>query len=291
MKRLFARLGWSSSLPLALLLVPVIAILIAAEVDAQCGSSASSCKNCHEVNAKAPVNTVGDWHVSHAFGDFCEFCHAGNVQAPDEATAHEGMIAPLSDPKGSCQSCHADDYMEKAAVYAKVLNVELVTSGSASTTSEPAATVVPASAGSAPTALPPTSVPVEVRAAISNQSGGEIVVDDPNMVDYVLRYHEIVLGERPVNQGNVILVALIALVLVGGGGFVAYNELRLRLAASGTKKVAGEYPADVIDMLPAIAELKTETRRSLRSILSQPKKTDKVLSAVDKLVSDDDAKE
>ena len=28
-----------------------------------------------------PVANNGDWHKVHAFGDFCEFCHAGNVQA------------------------------------------------------------------------------------------------------------------------------------------------------------------------------------------------------------------
>ncbi|MCB8981602.1 MAG: hypothetical protein H6657_29695, partial [Ardenticatenaceae bacterium] len=57
--------------------------------NAQCGSSASSCKNCHEVQAVDPVNNDGtSWHEAHAFGDFCEFCHAGNVQATDEAGAH-----------------------------------------------------------------------------------------------------------------------------------------------------------------------------------------------------------
>jgi len=93
--------------------------------NAQCGTSASSCKNCHEVNAKHPVNASGEWHVSHAFGDFCSFCHAGNVQATDEKEAHEGMIDPLSDPKGSCASCHADDYQKKAEVYATALGAKI----------------------------------------------------------------------------------------------------------------------------------------------------------------------
>ena len=76
----------------------VIAVVILAwprQADAQCGSSASSCKNCHEVQGEYPVNASGDWHISHAFGDFCEFCHAGNVQATEMEAAHTGMVLSL----------------------------------------------------------------------------------------------------------------------------------------------------------------------------------------------------
>ena len=53
---------------------------------AQCGSSASSCKNCHEVQGQDAVNADGTgWHQSHAFGDFCYICHAGNNQSMDTA--------------------------------------------------------------------------------------------------------------------------------------------------------------------------------------------------------------
>ncbi len=50
-----------------------------------------------------PVNSDGTaWHTSHAFGDFCYICHAGNNQAKEktEATRHG---PPLSDLKASCQ--------------------------------------------------------------------------------------------------------------------------------------------------------------------------------------------
>ena len=63
----------------------------ATPVNAQCGSQASSCKNCHEVQGEDPVNNDGTaWHPSHAFGDFCYICHAGNNQAIDKAEAHTG---------------------------------------------------------------------------------------------------------------------------------------------------------------------------------------------------------
>ncbi len=69
---------------------------------AQCGSSASSCKNCHEVKKQDPVNSKGEWHTAHAFGDFCESCHGGNVKGKDEASAHTGLVDPRSDVKASC---------------------------------------------------------------------------------------------------------------------------------------------------------------------------------------------
>ena len=70
---------------------------------AQCGSQVSSCKNCHEVQEKKPVNNDGTpWHTSHAFGDFCYICHGGNQQATDETAAHTGLVSPLSDIQASC---------------------------------------------------------------------------------------------------------------------------------------------------------------------------------------------
>jgi len=74
----------------------------ATPASAQCGSQASSCKNCHEVQGEMSVNSDGTaWHQSHAFGDFCYICHAGNNQAKDKVEAHTGMVAPLSDIKAS----------------------------------------------------------------------------------------------------------------------------------------------------------------------------------------------
>ena len=76
-----------------------------------------------------------------------------------------------------------------------------------------------------------------------------------------------------------------------GGGFVIINEIRLSNASAAMKKVEGEYPADVVEMLPAIAGLKAGSRKSLKNILNNPKKTDKVLGVIDTLVSDDSTQE
>jgi hypothetical protein len=163
---------------------------------AQCGSQASSCKNCHEVKGEDPVNTKGDWHVSHAFGDFCEFCHGGNVQAPDKAAAHEGLIDPFSDVKANCSSCHADDYQTRAEKYATALGVTI----GAGNTKPPASMESGSATGpSQPPAQQPTAQPVQETAP------------KPAMVLPSSNKTEIVDYAQPANQmnmGNVIVALL-----------------------------------------------------------------------------------
>jgi hypothetical protein len=274
------------------ILIPVILMVIMAAifvwptpVGAQCGSQASSCKNCHEVQGQDSVSAKGDWHIQHAFGDFCEFCHAGNVTATDKDAAHTGMVSPMSDIKASCQQCHAADLTEKAQVYATELGITLDSGGGGAAPSAP--TSAPTSGGSPANNESPTTEQVAVSALASNQ----LVIDDPNVTDYVQLYDEIVLGKRPVNRGNVILSVLIGLIVVGGGGFVIVNETRISLSGRDTKNLEQEYPAEVMDMLPAIAVLKPETRKSLKNLLDNPEKADKALGQIDEAVSDKEPEE
>jgi hypothetical protein len=280
-----------------ILVVTGLSLLLnpAQPVEAQCGSSASSCQSCHEVQGALPVNADGtSWHEAHAFGDFCYICHAGNQQALDKESAHVGMVPPLSDVNASCQMCHADDLNERAAVYASILGVDLASgsgdSGSVSPTSEPSDDDFWASDSVA------TSVPAEATAPVAAVDTGlpasnELIVDDASVVDYVQRYNEIVLGERPVNWGNVALGAMIGLLVIGGTGFVVVNELRVNTARGETRKAEGEYPVDVVEMLPALSALKSKTRRALTKILANPQKTDKVLGLIDTVISDEETEE
>jgi len=188
-----------------LIAVPILLLIFVQTVDAQCGASASSCKNCHEVNAEYPVNTSGDWHISHSFGDFCVFCHAGNVQSNDQDAAHEGMIYPLEDPQGSCQSCHPSDYQEQAEVYARVLGVTL-----GGTDSAGGGTNNDAGGGNAVDVSTIPSEPIEPPGE-RNASGA--------LVDYNRRYEIEVLGMLDTSQiGNLILV--ISGILLAVLGFV-----------------------------------------------------------------------
>lgn len=258
---------------LALVFATSLFLVTASPASAQCGSQASSCKNCHEVQGEMPVNSDGtNWHQSHAFGDFCYICHAGNNQSKDEAAAHEGMVPPLSDINASCQQCHVADLDERAQVYATALGVE-VGSGSASVTS-----------GASDAAVPSTSSTPNVT---SGQNCNEMVVDDPNIINYAQSYDEIVLGKNPTNWGNMILLGMIGLITVGGGGFVVTREKLVNVKFGDTRKADIEYPTDVVEMLPKIAGLKTRARKSLKHILDNPQKADKVLDLMNAVVSEE----
>ena len=230
----------------------VIGFFAIQPVHAQCGSQASSCKNCHEVQAKDPVNSDGtSWHQAHAFGDFCYICHGGNQQATDEKTAHAGLVAPLADVQASCGTCHPNDLQARAQVYASALGVEIGGGASATPAAVTAATAT--SNGNQP--------PAQFTAVSQN---------DPTLVNYVKLYNQGVLDKGTTNWGNVILLVLIAGMVVGGGGLVLRREGLVKVMFHEVKPVEGEYSEDVVDMVPAIAALKPGTRKVLRHLVERP---------------------
>lgn len=182
---------------------------------AQCGTQASSCKNCHEVQAKDSVNSNGAWHTEHAFGDFCEFCHAGNVHATEETAAHEGLITWNADVKASCASCHATDYEQKAQIYASTLGVALNTGAGASSGGGNSGSSTPSSGSGTSSGSAPSSGPA---LAAAPPSGGTLV--DFNNADFSMAVAE----KPPFNWGNALLIVLIVGMGVGGGGFIARRE-------------------------------------------------------------------
>lgn len=111
------RWGITSVLFSVVLILAVAVWALPRMSDAACGASASSCKNCHEIKGEKKVNSTGDYHTQHAFGDFCVFCHSGNTAATDKAGAHEGMVSPTADLEKSCAACHPDDFEKRAAGY------------------------------------------------------------------------------------------------------------------------------------------------------------------------------
>jgi len=227
------------------------------------------------VQGQDPVNNDGTaWHTSHAFGDFCYICHAGNNQSTDKTAAHTGMVSPLADIQASCLQCHPNDLQERAQVYAAALGVTIGETGSS-----------PSSAATTPvTTNTLTASPCVL-------SGAELAVDDPNLVDYTQRYNEIVLGKKPINWGNIILAGLIGVVAIGGGGFVAMREKLVKLSFGETKKVEGEYPADAVDMLPRISRVSSAGRKTLSRVLENPKKAEKVLGLMDAVITDEELEE
>jgi hypothetical protein len=259
------------------LLVGIYLLLPMQKASAQCGSQASSCKNCHEVQGQDPVNNDGtSWHTSHAFGDFCYICHGGNNQVTDKTQAHTGMVAPLSDIQASCMQCHPNDLQERAQVYATALGITI---GKADTPSATITTTTPVTQTTTTTTTPCALI------------GTELAVNDPNLVDYTQRYSEIVLGKKPVNWGNIILIGLIGMVAIGGGGFMLVREKLVKLSFGDTRKVEGEFPADAVDMLPRISKVSSAGRKTLSRVLENPKKAEKLLGLIDAVISSDEEDE
>jgi hypothetical protein len=253
----------------SLLLLPV------PKANAQCGSQASSCKNCHETQAQKPVNNDGTaWHTEHQQIDACVNCHAGNPQSMDKSASHTGMVPWESDVKAGCFSCHPDDYMAKAQIYATTLGVTL--GGGAPS----AAATQPAAAASAPVT---TAAPAAA-----------IVVSEPGEIDYTKQYNETVLGQRSINWGNVILVVMILAIVFGGGTFVYANERRLhglkgflpqslfpsKVVPSTEAPVVEGYSTEITALLPLIARLNPVGVHALKRILQEPEQANEMLHAL-----------
>lgn len=276
--------GMKSWIPIAagLLMVAVALIIPAPSVEAQCGSQASSCKNCHEVQGQMPVNNIGDWHISHAFGDFCEFCHAGNVQAMEAEAAHAGMVEPLSDIQASCGACHPSDTREKAEVYAVALGVAIGSGAAAGPAGGEPSQGAPETSGE-------TAPPAIVEPAPESVQEG--------VIDYDQRYDETVLGNRQINWGNLILGGMIAVVALGGGAFVLLHERRLRVPAKPRAKadvegkettlpsIEGVSP-EIAALIPQIEALNPLGKRALRKLLQDPDTASDLLHRLSRLDPD-----
>jgi len=254
-----------------LLVTGSVFLMSASPVNAQCGSQASSCKNCHETQAQDPVNNDGtSWHTQHAFGDFCYLCHAGNNQATDKVAAHTGMLPPLADINVSCQGCHPNDVLAKAQIYATSLGQQVGTGGSStSTASQSASAAAPATNESAPAAV--------VLAA--------------DMVDYSQRYDAVALGKKPVNIGNIIMIAILAVIVLGGGFYILRREGWINVSFEDPKRVpvTKKYPVDVVEMLSGLSQLKPASRRILQNILAKPRVAADLLTSIDRLTHEEPA--
>lgn len=276
-----------------LLLIAGMMVWSARPASAQCGTSASSCKNCHETQGVLPVSANGAWHSTHAFGDFCEFCHAGNVQAKEKDAAHVGLVAPLDDVKAGCQSCHPADFMDRAQIYASTLGVSVGTgSGGGSSGS---------AGGGGSTSVGATGVGAPL--------GGE-------EIDFNLLYAE-ALNESAINWGNVIL-ALMTLGVAGAflvtawtwenwgekvAGWIDRNVAPVPQAIAAAAQ-RGDSPAmmgqalasqdmaqlqallaqkpELQALLPRLMACTPETLAALQQILANPERGGEILSAVSK---------
>lgn len=248
---------------------------------AQCGSSASSCKNCHEVQGNDPVGNKGEWHVTHAFGDFCEFCHAGNVEAKTKEEAHVGLVHPMLDIKASCQSCHPQDYNDKAKVYATALGVQLNVGGAAANAgsaavSKPASAtgnISPTTNASANvTAQTATTATVNAASSPSLPSGGAII-------NYPDLYTASKLTKEFFTANDKVLLVLIGLLVLGfiyaiwklehlGERLLQWWQQNLLLSAQAPA-LQGALSSAVVP-LPSLSALATTAAQQERALTPTP---------------------
>jgi flagellar basal body-associated protein FliL len=296
-----------------LILAGMLVFWPAPKASAQCGSQASSCKSCHETQNQKSVNADGTgWHQSHAFGDFCYICHAGNNQATDKAAAHQGMVAPLSDPKAACQQCHPDDLDKRVGVYAAKLGGAAGASGSAggSQPAPAAPTQEKPKDSTAPTAPPANGGSSGGGSGASGGASGSsgnapsgssasapsnppaLVVPSGSgaVIDYNQRYENGGAAAPSVNLGNWILVVLIVVVAVAFAAVIYWNERRLSGKGVSAPAVRADeippvpgYSSEVTSLLPDLAKLNPRGLHALKQILRNPDEASELLTSVSKL--------
>jgi len=220
------------------------------QASAQCGTQASSCKTCHEIQGQLRVNTKGDWHVQHSFGDFCVFCHAGDAKSNDKAKAHQGMVKPLNDVSASCAACHESDCNARAEKYAKVLGVTVGMGGGPSAPRGPAPLLpfVPQVAGVGDQATTLPAQPLLVGSPVLSSSGATT-------------------DERTVNWGNVVLAAIALVLLFGGGGFVFWNERRLSRQSNWDMLISAR--PELGELMPMLAKADSQTVQVITRTLAE----------------------
>jgi hypothetical protein len=221
---------------------------------AQCGTQASSCKTCHEIQGKLKVNAKGAWHIQHSFGDFCVFCHAGDTKAKDKAQAHKGLVAPLDDVGASCAACHESDCDARAENYAAVLGVTVGQGSGGSSTPRGPTPLLPFVAKVAGVGDQPSTLPEQPLFAGSSASSGDKEPAD----------------EQTVNWGNVVLAALALVLSLGGGGLVFWNERR-RAASSNWGELVTRRP-ELGELMPMLAKSDAQTVRVITQTLAERNK-------------------
>lgn len=260
-------------LPLLAALAATLALwlLTSLPAQAQCGTKSSSCRNCHEVKGQLKVNAKGDWHVNHAFGDFCAACHAGDVRATDKDASHLGMMKPLDNVTAACITCHPDNAKTLADRYAKTLGVAAQMGAGAATPPTPAggqATPTPA-----PSALP-------VASTAGSLPAGTVAVG--GVIDFSLPEG----SGQEINVGNLILVAMLVGMVALWAGLAGYSWIgaaRKRVAAASAQKPAPSLSPAVGRLIPALARCDEETLRALQTLLDQGGLGSQVLVAASRL--------
>jgi hypothetical protein len=278
------------------LALPIMVLMATPQQDAsaQCGSQASSCKNCHEVQGKDPVAQKGQWHIDHAANDYCEFCHAGNVQATDKDKAHVGMVNPGDNLKASCGGMCHQDFQARADKY---IAVGMKVGGGAA---QPPAAPTASSGGQTPAATVPAAQPTQPAAQPAQSKPAALPPASGQIVDFNQPKPNLEANPSTVNVGNIVLGVLVVLVLIVGVWVVFSGEggLKKLVAWQAQPAVASAYRgtplpdnwADLVkakpelaEVLPMLAKADSRTIKAIAHVLSDPSHGDEALQALGKI--------
>lgn len=174
--------------PALLALAGVLFLLTAQPARAQCVAP-SSCKSCHEIQAVMPVSQGGLWHRQHTLFDFCDTCHGGDRYDTAAGSAHAGLRTAWADISAVCADCHPSQAQAYMEIYAAEPGLNADPTGGAM--------------------VLPSDEPITAAPALPSVQTAALAVA----------------GENPLNT---VLLAVLAICLLGAAAYVIWNERRLK---------------------------------------------------------------
>jgi hypothetical protein len=82
----------------------------------------TNCVACHE--HEYYLYDTGKWFCLCDAPMHCVYCHGGHPDSTDEEIAHEGLVLyPTRENALRCQSCHAEDYVERVVTFSTIAGV------------------------------------------------------------------------------------------------------------------------------------------------------------------------
>jgi len=170
---------------------------------AQCGTKASSCKTCHEVQGKLKSEYPKALATSSIpFGDFCVFCHAGDTK-PRQSSRAIKACRPTRRLGASCARAHESDCKRARREIRASFGCDAGPGSGGSSTPR------------GPTPLLPFVAKVARGGSTLDLAGTALFVGSSGLTE-----SQHLPTSQTVNWGNVTLAALALVLSLGGGSLV-----------------------------------------------------------------------
>jgi uncharacterized protein len=197
-----------------LLTAAVIWLAAAPVVQAQC-VGVSSCKNCHELQGQRPSSLQYAWHSDHMVFDFCGACHSGDRLADEADAAHSGATAALDQMATYCRDCHVEDLEAYFGAYAEEAGIDAESALAQADAGPQTFSLFGETVKPAGPLLPGAEDGADQGGDFGAGAGAQPAPAEPE-------------SNRTANAA---LAGLLLAGVLGGGGYVVWNERRLVGAA------------------------------------------------------------